>query len=145
MFGKQGIETLMQAWFVSVAISLLSAMASAQQDQALEQARIQFLLDSIAHLDSAVFIRNGTEHSAAAAAEHLAYKLSRAQKSYFAPDKSEWTAEMFIEKLATQSSLSAALYKIRFADGSEVPSGEWLKQQLLLYPPRSVPEEGLEK
>ena len=99
-------------------------------DLANEQARIAFLIDSIASLEGAVFIRNGTEHSATEAAQHLANKLARAQSSFFAPAKADWTAELFIEKLATKSSISGKPYIIRFNDQSEQLAGEWLTKQL---------------
>lgn len=139
MMTSQSVTSSSMSRLVYVAVFLMAAMVSAEKDEALEQARIQFLLDSIARLDGAVFIRNGTEHSAIAAAEHLANKLSRAQKSFFAPPKSDWTAEMFIEKLATKSSMSGQLYKIRFADGREMAAGDWLKQQLRFFSYSSFP------
>lgn len=37
-------------------------------------------------------------------------KLKWVMNSWFAPDREEWTAEMFIEKLAPRSSLSGMPY-----------------------------------
>ncbi|AFU98848.1 DUF5329 domain-containing protein [Simiduia agarivorans] len=100
---------------------------------ASEQQRVAFLIESVARLQGAVFIRNGTEHPAADAAEHLTMKLRRAKNSWFAPPAESWTAELFIDKLASRSSISGKPYQIRFADGSLVNAGDWLRQQLARY------------
>jgi hypothetical protein len=70
-----------------------------------------------------VFIRNGKEHSAAEAADHLRTK----RKS--AGDKIK-TARDFIEQLATRSSLSGKPYLVRTGDGRETPAGQWLAEHL---------------
>ncbi|MDO6765251.1 DUF5329 family protein [Agarivorans sp. 1_MG-2023] len=98
----------------------------------LQQARIEALLHSIEQTDL-VFIRNGSEHNAEQAGAHLRMKLKRGQSSWFAPSKEKWTAEMFIDKLATKSSLSGKAYMIRLANGDQVPSATWLYQQLAVY------------
>lgn len=94
-----------------------------------EAEKIHVLLNSIVELD-AVFIRNGSEHTPEQAAEHLQMKLERAQNSWFAPDKKAWTAELFIEKIASKSSISGKPYKIRFENGKTVTAREWLKKKL---------------
>lgn len=94
-----------------------------------EQVRITYLLNRIAEVEGE-FIRNGTAHQPAEAVDHLRMKLERALDSWFAPPKEEWTAEMFIEKLASKSSISGRPYRIRFYDGREVDAGLWLFKQL---------------
>ena len=113
--------------------SLCWVQVQAGELPAREQQRVDYLLASISELPGAVFIRNGTEHSAVEAADHLAMKLQRAKNSWFAPAAETWTAELFIEKLATRSSLSGKAYRIRFADGSEADAGHWLREQLENY------------
>lgn len=90
---------------------------------AKEDARIDALLLRVESLEGAVFIRNGGEHDAKAAAEHLRMKLGKAG------DRVK-TAEQFIDGIATKSSLSGKPYRIRFADGSEKETGPWLHGQL---------------
>ncbi len=70
-----------------------------------------------------VFIRNGDKHSAKEAADHLATKVKRA-------DKKRLSAENFIAKIASKSSMSGDPYMMIFPDGREVKSGDWLTEQL---------------
>jgi Family of unknown function (DUF5329) len=95
----------------------------------LEQQRIELLLVEISKVEG-VFIRNGTEHPPLQAVDHLRTKLQRAMSSWFAPDKEDWTAEMFIDKLASKSSLSGKPYQIRFNSGITVNTHDWLLKKL---------------
>ena len=99
-----------------------------------EAQKIQALIASVEHLQGAVFIRNGTEHDAAAAADHLRRKLDYAGSRIK-------TADQFIDKLATGSSMSGKPYKIRFADGHSVESAVYFREQLRKLeaaPPRTA-------
>lgn len=120
-------------WLLTLLVSLYLPSVWADELPAREHERVQFLIESIRSLSGAVFIRNGEEHEPAQAAEHLAMKLQRAKNSWFAPPAEDWTAEMFIEKLASRSSLSGNAYQIRFTDGSVVGAADWLKQRLADY------------
>jgi hypothetical protein len=88
-----------------------------------EAQKIQALIHSVETLKGAVFIRNGTEYDGAKAAEHLRRKLD------YAGDRVQ-TADQFIERLATGSSMSGKPYKIRFADGQTVESAVFFRAQL---------------
>jgi hypothetical protein len=88
-----------------------------------EAAKIQALIGSIEHLPGAVFIRNGSEYDGAKAAAHLRDKLD------YAGSKIK-TAEQFIDKLASSSSMTGKPYKIRFADGHTVDSSVYFHEQL---------------
>lgn len=92
-------------------------------DDAAEE--IDFLLSAIGTSDC-VFIRNGSRHNAKEAEEHLRMKYRRGKR--YAP-----TAEMFIERLASQSSMSKKLYYIECGNEEKVPSGDWLSQRLQEY------------
>jgi hypothetical protein len=70
-----------------------------------------------------VFIRNGSAHSAVEAAAHLRRKLAAAHGRIT-------TAEQFIDKLGTRSSMTGIAYRVRFADGREIDSAAWLRQLL---------------
>ena len=113
---------------LAILLALFSQLALAGWPE--EKAKIDQLLQKISEQKGAKFIRNGEPHPASKATEHLKMKLENAQKMFWTPKKSEWTAEMFIEKIATKSSLSGKLYQIRFSDGRTVNSGDWLRTQL---------------
>lgn len=84
---------------------------------AIEQANVQF-------------IRNGQAYPPNEAAQHLRSKLDQAANSWFAPKKSDWTAVMFIDKVASKSSLSGKDYLIQFPDGKQVTARAWLMEKL---------------
>ncbi len=92
-----------------------------------EQQKIEILLSSIGHLQGAVFIRNGSEYTAAQAVEHIRYKWQHAG------DRVK-TAEDFIVQCATKSSMSGLPYRIRLADGTTMDSAVFLEQQLKRMP-----------
>lgn len=106
-------------------ICCLPLLASAAERPANEQARIEALFRAMLN-SHAVFVRNGDAHAAEEAVEHLQNKLD------YAGDRIQ-TAEAFIEHLATASSFSGKPYIIRLPDGTETPSGEWLRNALNAY------------
>ncbi len=88
-----------------------------------EAQKIEALIQAVAGLQGAVFIRNGTEHSPKEAAEHLRLKWRNAgRRVQTAPD--------FIRLCASQSSMSGKPYEIRFADGRTVLARDWLWTEL---------------
>ena len=88
-----------------------------------EAQKIQALIHSVETLKGAVFIRNGSEYDGTKAAEHLRRKLDYAGSRIK-------TADQFIDKLATGSSMSGKPYKIRFADGRTVNSADFFHAEL---------------
>ena len=100
-----------------------SGPAAAHPAAISEENKIDALIDAIAALDEAVFIRNDEGHAAREAADHLRMKR-RAAGDRIA------TARQFIEHIASRSSTTGEVYRIRFADGREVASGEYLTSQL---------------
>ncbi len=74
------------------------------------------------------FNRNGTWHSAKEASAHLANKYKYLQDRDLVQ-----TAEKFIERAATESSLSGKAYQIKCADGVVQPSAPWFQAILLKY------------
>jgi hypothetical protein len=91
-----------------------------------ERSRIAYLIDSIAALHDARFIRNGSEYDSAQAADHLRLKLRHAGSRVS-------TAEDFIVYCATRSSMSGEKYRIRFSDGRIVDTAEFLRGKLAAY------------
>jgi hypothetical protein len=105
---------------VASALGLVEPGASAA---ITEPARIEALIESVARLPGATFVRNGKEHGAGEAASHLRLKWKNAGARVR-------TAEDFIRYCATGSSLSGRPYRIRFADGREVDSADYFTAEL---------------
>lgn len=88
----------------------------------------------IAHLFSALeasncqFNRNGTWHVTKDASAHLHSKYRYLQDKDLVP-----SAEKFIERAATESSLSGKAYLIKCADNVVQPSGPWFQAALVKY------------
>jgi predicted ThiF/HesA family dinucleotide-utilizing enzyme len=93
------------------------------QHQVTEQQKIDHLITFIKELKGAVFIRNGNEHTPEEAADHLQMKREKAGSRIK-------TAQDFIDKIATKSSMSGDLYMIRFANGKMFPSQMVLSNEL---------------
>ena len=97
------------------------------RQEAFEQQRIDYLIDSVAALKGASFIRNGKAYDAAKAASHMRLKLRFAGSQIH-------TAEDFIVCCGTGSSASGINYTIRFADGHSIDSASFLRHKLAEYP-----------
>ena len=91
---------------------------------AAENEEIEYLLSHITASDC-VFIRNGKEHEARKASEHLVMKYSHVKKRIK-------TADDFIDKIASQSSITRRQYGIR-CGGVQIPAGQWLRDALELH------------
>ena len=102
-------------------LCFLAAPAFGQQ--AVERGKIEYLINSVAELHDAVFIRNGTVYDSVQAADHLRLKLRNAGSRVR-------TAEDFIVYCATGSSTSGEKYRIRFADGRVVDTAVFLREKL---------------
>ncbi|MEX1230595.1 MAG: DUF5329 family protein [Planctomycetaceae bacterium] len=88
-----------------------------------ETEKITALIDHVENLEKTKFIRNGSAYDAKTAADFLRRKW-KSRKSKIK------TANDFIEQVATKSSISGKPYLIRFDDGNETKSGEYLREQL---------------
>jgi hypothetical protein len=87
-----------------------------------EKEKIEALIKHVGALGDAVFIRNGSDYDAATAARFLRGKWEK--------DPDVRTAKDFIARVASVSSTSGKAYLIRFKDGREVKSGEYLTKEL---------------
>jgi hypothetical protein len=88
-----------------------------------EKEKIEKLIEHIATLRGAKFIRNDGEHAAEEAAEHLRTKWKAAEKEIL-------TARQFIALIATKSMVSDRPYEIRLANGTTVAAGKYLQDRL---------------
>ena len=94
------------------------ATAHADSDADTE---IRALIQAVAESECE-FNRNGSLHSAEAAAAHLELKYARGKR--YAD-----SAEAFIERLASKSSWSGKPYQM-ICDGQTQPTGDWLTATL---------------
>ncbi len=108
----------------------LTTVASAADLPADQEAEIQYLLSFVEN-SGCTFIRNGSESSPEAAADHLRLKYKRG-KRYFS------TAEQFIDRLASESSWTGKKYTVN-CSGEVHESGAWLHTALNEY--RNQPDE----
>lgn len=108
-----------------VAAVLLSTVVSADASKNQAEQEINYLLQYVG-TSGATFIRNGDEHSAQDAADHMAMKYRRASR--YAK-----TAEDFIDNLASKSSFSGKPYTVVTADGENLKSRDWLYSALEDY------------
>ncbi|WP_167505973.1 DUF5329 domain-containing protein [Desulfosediminicola flagellatus] len=82
---------------------------------------IDYLLSFIS-TSECMFIRNGKEYDSGEAAEHLEMKYNHVKKRIN-------SADVFIEKIASKSSLSRKAYTVR-CEGKEILSQQWLTEAL---------------
>ncbi len=85
-----------------------------------ETKEIEALLKKIETSDI-IFIRNGNEHTAKEAADHLRSKWEQTNGKIK-------TKKDFIEQLATKSSLTGELYLVQLKDGSKIKAADWLNK-----------------
>ena len=102
-----------------IVLALLYSPALFADDQDPE---IDHLLTAIGN-SGCVFIRNGSRHDAVKAEEHLRMKYERGRRY-------ATSAEAFIERLASKSSMTRKLYMMECPGAEAEPAGEWLMQRL---------------
>ena len=106
-------------------LSLIPAVRGEPPETA--QNEINYLLGYIGG-SACEFYRNGTWYDATRAQAHL-----RDKYDYLVKKDRINTAEDFIEKAATESSLSGRPYQVRCSGGGAVPTNEWLREVLARY------------
>jgi Family of unknown function (DUF5329) len=91
------------------------------------QIEVNFLLEFV-EKSGCDFYRNGTWHDSKAAQAHL-----RDKYKYLVAGNLVNTTEQFIERAATQSSLSGKAYEIRCNGGATLTSSQWLRDELARF------------
>ncbi len=115
---------LFLALLIGVIASITAAPSLRAEDAAgTAKTRIEALIAHVRGLEGAKFVRNGSEYSAANAAEFLAKKWQAHEKDIHTPAE-------FIEQVATKSSTTGKPYVIRSKDGKETNCGPYLTEQL---------------
>ncbi len=101
----------------------LAANGRADEKPMTETGKIEALIGIVDALKDALFVRNGREYDCHAAAAHMRDKWAWKRKEIK-------TARDFIRLAASASSISGEPYLIRFKDGRELKSGDFLLAEL---------------
>ncbi len=102
---------------------LLPTIAAGQNAPAAERQKIESLIRQVGDLKDAKFIRNGSTYEVSSAVRLLRGKWD-------ANAAEVKTARDFIDKVASASGTSGKPYLIRFKDGREIKSREYLLAEL---------------
>ena len=111
---------------ILLVLALGSAIPSFVQAQALptaERQKIEALIKYVGDLKDTKFVRNGSSYEVSTAVRFLRGKWE-------ANESSIRTARDFIDKVASFSGTSGKPYLIRFKDGKDIPSREFLAAEL---------------
>jgi len=110
---------------LSAALAVFAFLVSGSAFPASMDEEIDFLLDTVANSDC-TFTRNGKDHAAADARDHLQMKRKRSAR-YFD------SSEEFIAKIASESSWSGKPYFIQCGAEPREAAGEWFTALLEQY------------
>lgn len=129
MIGKSGTSGKSRLGFDVRLASLLAALlfvspAHAAPLSTAAKGEIEALLSRLA-ASGCQFKRNGTWYTAAEAQAHLQRKLD-----YLADRGAVASAEQFIERAASKSSMSGQAYRVKCGAEPAVPSSLWLYPEL---------------
>jgi hypothetical protein len=102
------------------------------------QIEIDYLLSYIG-TSGCSFYRNGSWYEGSLAKAHL-----RTKYDYLAAHNQIGSAEDFIDKGATKSSISGQLYKIKCGTSPEVASAVWLREALTRFRAADKPDPQIE-
>lgn len=119
---KQSCYTLVMVFLCSM-LWLHGTATAAHALSPNEEARISAMLDALERQTDMIFIRNGSEHSAAQAAAHLRLKLDKTRNRLE-------SAEQFIDKVASSSSMSGKPYMVRLPGKPEETANSFLHRLL---------------
>ena len=100
------------------ALAVLAVMPALAKQRTPAQ-EIEQLIQRVGASKGVVFIRSGSEYTAADAATHLRRKLGASKGRIKTP-------EQFIDKVGSRSSMTGRAYRVRLPDGREIDSAEWL-------------------
>ena len=99
-----------------------NSVSPSQKLELSEEEKILRLIE-ITEKSQITFIRNGAEHTASEAAEHLRRKYEYAQEEI-------QTAQQFIVNIAGRSSTTNEVYLVKLPDGSPVRAEDWFRDRL---------------
>ncbi len=108
-------------------LGLMSIPLAHAQPPTSVQIEVNFLLGFVEG-SGCEFYRNGTWHDSKAAQAHL-----RDKYNYLAASNLVNSTELFIERAATESSLSGQAYEVRCKGGATMTSNKWLHDELARF------------
>src|SRR5450756_883370 len=108
-------------------LGLLMASVVRAEPPANVQMEVNFLLSDV-EASGCEFYRNGTWHDSKAAQAHL-----RDKYKYLVAMNLVNTTEQFIERAATESSITGQPYQVRCNGGATVTSSQWLRDELARF------------
>jgi Family of unknown function (DUF5329) len=108
-------------------LGLLSVPAARAAPPASVQIEVNFLLGYLEG-SRCEFCRNGTWHDSKAAQTHL-----RDKYKYLVADNLVNTTEQFIERAASESSITGQPYQVRCNGGATATSSQWLRDELARF------------
>ena len=116
-------KRVVQFTILLIALLITPSILRAQTLPVTETQKIDALIEHVGELKDAKFIRNGSSYEPATAVRFLRGKWNA--------NKAEVkTARDFIDKVATKSGTSGKPYLMRYSDGKEIPSREFLLAEL---------------
>ena len=116
-------KRVVQFTILLIALLITPSILRAQTLPVTETQKIDALIEHVGELKDAKFIRNGSSYEPATAVRFLRGKWNA--------NKAEVkTARDFIDKVATKSGTSVKPYLMRYSDGKEIPSREFLLAEL---------------
>ena len=118
------MSALPKSVITALLISGLVGTAGAQAPSATVQKEVEQLFAALKQ-SQCEFQRNGTWYDAAKASEHLQQKYQYLLNKKLVP-----STEAFIERAATESSMSGKPYQVRCGQNAPVNSRHWFEQQL---------------
>ncbi|CAM3073202.1 hypothetical protein SB6411_01480 [Klebsiella spallanzanii] len=93
-------------------MALLLTLPAFAKINAYQEARINAMLDALAQKKDLIFVRNGDAHTCEEAVSHLRLKLGNTRNRIN-------TAEQFIDKVASSSSITGKPYIVRIPGKSD--------------------------
>ncbi|MEB4677766.1 YfeK family protein [Enterobacteriaceae bacterium G50] len=115
-------------------VALLLTLPAWAKLNAHEEARINAMLDALSQQKELVFVRNGDEHTCDEAVSHLKLKLGNTRNRID-------TAEQFIDKVASSSSITGKPYIVKIPGKSDENAQPFL-HALIAQTDKTVPAEG---
>ena len=104
-----------------------------KKDIAHEEARINAMLEGLAQKKDLIFVRNGDEHTCDEAVSHLRLKLGNTRNRID-------TAEQFIDKVASSSSITGKPYIVKIPGKSDENAQPFL-HALIAQTDKTVPAQ----
>lgn len=105
------------------AVLLTCASLALATPSADEHATITALIQRVEQMTTMSFMRNGTAHTSAEAAQHM-----QAKYAYF--KEKITSAEDFIDLCASRSEMTGKPYKVKVGDAAPRDAGEFLREEL---------------